>query len=148
MLALPEEGQKHMTASTHLQCCLVFVCEGAVALRTDHVEGVQKPRKGPNSWTRRATNPCQFQVTSPKRTSQMVPNMELPNGNECTTRPRRCGRKLANPNMVVTKNILDRWHKDDTYRKSLSDIGWIDEQIIQCDDLALEDHSYIATREE
>ena len=55
---------------------------------------------------------------------------------------------FANPNMVVTKTILERWHKDDTYCSSLSDIGWIDEQIIQCDDLALEDHSYIATREE
>ena len=38
-----------------------------------------------------------------KRTSPMVPNMELPNGNECTTKPRRSCRKLANPSMVVTK---------------------------------------------
>ena len=29
------------------------------------------------------------------------------------------------------ENILDRWHDDDKYRKSLSDIGWAEEQIIQ-----------------
>ena len=33
----------------------------------------------------------------------MVPNMELPNGNECNKKPRRCCRKLANPSMVDTK---------------------------------------------
>ena len=45
--------------------------------------------------TRSSTTPCQFQVTSSIRTSPMVPNMELPNGNECTTKPRRCCRKPA-----------------------------------------------------
>ena len=29
--------------------------------------------------------------------------MELPNGNECTTKPKRCCRKLANPSMVDTR---------------------------------------------
>ena len=46
------------------------------------------------------------------------------------------------------KTILDRWHDDDKYRKSLSDIGWTEEQISQCDAIALEDHSYVATRQE
>ena len=46
------------------------------------------------------------------------------------------------------KNILDRWHNDDKYRKSLSDIGWTEERINQYDEIALEDHSYIATRQE
>ena len=45
------------------------------------------------------------QVTSSNRTSPMVPNMELPIGSECTTRPRRCCRKLANPSTVVTKTF-------------------------------------------
>ena len=44
------------------------------------------------------------------------------------------------------KTILERWH--DKYRKSLSDIGWSEQQIFQYDELTLEDHSYIATREE
>ena len=43
------------------------------------------------------------------------------------------------------ENILDRWHKDDKYRKSLSDIGWAEEQNIEYD-VAFEDHSYVATR--
>ena len=43
-------------------------------------------------------------------------------------------------------NNLDRWHNDDKYRKSLSDIGWSEEQIIQWNEMALKDHSYVATR--
>ena len=46
------------------------------------------------------------------------------------------------------ENILDRWHKVDKYRKYLSDVGWAEEQIIQYDEIALEDHSYVATRPE
>ena len=76
---------------------------GKLALCTAHVEEVQNPRKELGSWTRTTTTPHQFQVTSSKVTSPMVPNMELPNGNECTTKPRRCCRKLVNPGMVVAK---------------------------------------------
>ena len=46
------------------------------------------------------------------------------------------------------KTILERWHDDDKYRKSLSDIGWTEEQIIQCGAIALEGHSYVATLQE
>ena len=49
--------------------------------------------------------------------------------------------------MVDTKQF---W-KDDTKitnTVSLSKTGWTEEQIIQYDELALEDHSYIATRGE
>ena len=46
------------------------------------------------------------------------------------------------------RNILDRWNNDDKYRKSSSDIGWPEERTIQHDEIALEDHSYIATKEE
>ena len=45
----------------------------------------KNPRRGTNRWTRRTATPYQYPVTSSKRTSPMVPNMELPNGNECTT---------------------------------------------------------------
>ena len=44
--------------------------------------------------------------------------------------------------------FLERLHKDEQYRKSLSDIGWIEEPIIPYDELALEGHSFFATREE
>ena len=36
------------------------------------------------------------------------------------------------------KSILEIWHVDDKYRKSLSDIEWAEEQIVQNDELALE----------
>ena len=44
--------------------------------------------------------------------------------------------------------ILDRWYRDDKYRKSLSDMGWTKEQIEQYNALAMEDHSYAATPED
>ena len=46
------------------------------------------------------------------------------------------------------QNILDRWNNDDKYRKSLSDIGWSKEQVIQYDEIVLEDRSYVATQQE
>ena len=46
------------------------------------------------------------------------------------------------------KSILERWHDDDKYRKSLSVIGWTEEQIIQYDAIALDDHSNVATWQE
>ena len=38
--------------------------------------------------------------------------------------------------MVGTKPFLERWHKYDKYRKSLSDIGLTEEQVIQFDELS------------
>ena len=57
-------------------------------------------------------------------------------------------QKARQPKHGCYKTILERWHKDDKYRKSLSDIGWTEELIVQYDEFALEDHSYIASREE
>ena len=45
------------------------------------------------------------------------------------------------------ETILERWYKDDQYRKSLSCVGWTEEQK-QYDAIALEDHSYVSTTEE
>ena len=50
--------------------------------------------------------------------------------------------------MTGSKTILERWHDDGKYRKSLSDVGWTEEQIIQYDAIALEDHSYVASWQE
>ena len=50
--------------------------------------------------------------------------------------------------MVDTRRILDRWNNDEKYRKSLSDFGCTEEQIIQHDEIALEDHSYVARQQE
>ena len=55
-------------------------------------------------------------------------------------------RKARKHKSGCYKNILDRWNNDDKCRKSLSDIGWTEEQIIQYDKITLEDHAYTATR--
>ena len=46
------------------------------------------------------------------------------------------------------QSILERWHKDYDYRKSMSELGWTEEHVIQYDQLSLEDHFYIATPKE
>ena len=46
------------------------------------------------------------------------------------------------------KKARERWHNDDQHRKSLSEIGWTEEHIIEYDKIALGNHSYIATRGE
>ena len=50
--------------------------------------------------------------------------------------------------MVGTKPFWKDGTKMTNYRESLSKVGWTEEQIIQYDELALEDHSDIATRGE
>ena len=40
-------------------------------------------------------------------------------------------QKARQPKHGGCKTILERWHKDDKYLKSLSDIGWTEEQILQ-----------------
>ena len=52
-------------------------------------------------------------------------------------------QKARQPKHGGYKTILERWYKDDKYRKSLSDIGWTEEQIVQSDELALGDHSFL-----
>ena len=46
------------------------------------------------------------------------------------------------------KTVLGRRYNDDKYRKSLTDIGRNEEGRMQYDKIALEDHSYIPTKEE
>ena len=57
-------------------------------------------------------------------------------------------RKARRHKSGGNKTILDRWHNGDKYRKSLSDIGWTEELIIEYDEIALQDHSYGATWQE
>ena len=44
--------------------------------------------------------------------------------------------------------VLERWHTDADYQKSLSDEGWTEEKIKEYDGPALEDHSSETTHEE
>ena len=68
----------------------------------------------------------------------MVQNMDLQSGNECTTMPMKCCKKLVSKSMVDTTPSL----KDGTLRTSSAIL------CIQYDELALEDHSYVATKDE
>ena len=56
-------------------------------------------------------------------------------------------QKARQPKHGGYKTIVERCHKDDKYRKSLSEIGWTGERIIQYDELALEDHSFFLQQE-
>ena len=57
-------------------------------------------------------------------------------------------QKARQPKHGGNKPILQRWHKDEQYRKSLSEIGWTEDQIIEYGKIALEDHSYVDTKPE
>ena len=50
-------------------------------------------------------------------------------------------QKARQPKHGENKSMLERWHKDEQYRKSLSEIGWTEEQIFEYDNIALEDHA-------
>ena len=84
--------------------------------------------------------------TLSKKNQATEPNMEHVCGSACITSQMKCWRKPASTTVVFSN--LQRCDNDENYGKSLSDIGWTDEQIIQYDELALEDHSHCATREE
>ena len=45
-------------------------------------------------------------------------------------------QKASQPKHGEYKTILERWHNGDQHRKSLSEIGWIDQQNFQYDELA------------
>ena len=56
-------------------------------------------------------------------------------------------QKARQPKHGGYKTILERWHKDDNYRKSLSEIGWTGKHTIRYGELALEDESVKETSE-
>ena len=75
--------------------------------------------------------------------------MDFVNGKECMYfKAKEMVQKARQSKHGGYKTILERWHKDDKYRSSLSLIGWTEEQIIEHDKIALEDHSYVATKPE
>ena len=61
-------------------------------------------------------------------------------------KPEEMLQKTRQPTHGGIKSILERWLEYEQYRKSLPEIGWIEEQIIDYDKIALEDHSYVATK--
>ena len=71
------------------------------------------PSQSTKSWTRRTVTPYQFPVTSSKRTAPVVPNMELPSGNECYYKAKEMLQKARQPKHGGYKTILERWHNGD-----------------------------------
>ena len=110
--------------------------------------GKRSFQKGIDCWTRQDTTSCQSPAYLSRRIPPTQPDMDHLCSSACTTKHMICWGKPASSKVVVFKSILERWHDDDKYRKFLSDIGWIEEQIIQYDAIALEDHSYVATWQE
>ena len=84
-------------------------------------------RKGIDSWTRLDTTCCQSLATLWKK---ILPMVSYPWRARHESSMRQCMNYKAHEMLENArkhkngyKNILDRWNKDDKYRKSLSDIG-------------------------
>ena len=92
------------------------------------------------NWTRRTSTPCQFPVTSIKKNLTHGAKHGVSRATTNVLQAEGCCRKLAKAWWI--QFFLERWHKDDKHRKSLSEIGWTEEKIVHYDELALEDHSY------
>ena len=75
----------------------------------------------------------------------MEPDMDQQCGSSCATKHTKILKKAQKQEY---KTILERWFYDGKYRKSVSDIGGMSKVWLQCDKIALEDHTYTATREE
>ena len=71
-----------------------------------------------------------------------------PTMRQCTYYKAHGMLKKARYNKNGYKIILDRWNNDDKYYKLLSDVLWTEERVIQYGEIALEDHSCIATQQE
>ena len=83
-----------------------------------------------------------------RRITSAVPDMDLPNDNECITRVKKCRTKLVKRNMEGHSSFLARWHNEYSYRDSLTRIGWTEQDIMLFDRITWENHSYVATRAE
>ena len=87
-------------------------------------------------------------MLSKKKKTFAVPNMGPSERQQMYCKAEEMLQTARQPKHGGNNSILERWHKDDQYRKSLSEIGWTEEQIIEYDKIALEDHSYVATKPE
>ena len=116
---------------------------------TAHAASAYNLQTGIDSWTRQDTTSWQFPATLSKRILSTGPDMDHQCDSACATKHMICWlRKARKHTSGGYKTILETWNDDDKYRKSFSDIGWTEEQIIQYDAIALEDHSYVATWQE
>ena len=75
-------------------------------------------------------------------------NMELPNGNKCTTKATEMLQKAHQPQAWWLQNLFGKMAQWSQIPQVFARYWWTKEQNIQNDEHALEDHSYIAAREE
>ena len=78
----------------------------------------------------------------------MGPNTDLLNDKECTTQAKQMLKKARQKKHESHPTILARWYASETYRDSLSLIGWKEKDLMLHDRMALEKHFYLATRVE
>ena len=90
----------------------------------------------------------QFPVTTSKKNLTHGAKHGASERQRMNSKDKEMLKKARQPKHRGYKTILERRHTYEKYCKSLSDIGWTEEQIIQSDESALEDHSFVATREE
>ena len=120
---------------------------GKRALYTAHAENACSLQKGIDSSTKQDTASCQ----SPATLSKKNPTHGASHGQSMRQtmyyKAHDMLRKARKHKSEGYENILDRWLKDDKYRLCQI-LGGLRKQIIQYFEIALEDHSYVATWQE
>ena len=88
---------------------------------------------------------CQYPITSSKRARPMGDATGIWNGRESTIQPMSLPERRRKKGST---SILDRFLNCPIYRRSQMDIGWTEDHCARLDEIAAEDHSYIAAAAE
>ena len=88
---------------------------------------------------------CQYPITSSKRDRLMGETTGIRKGRESTMQPMSLLEKAIKKGYKSTR---DRFLRCPIYRQSQLDIGWTEVHCARLDEIAAEDHSYIATAAE
>ena len=113
---------------------------GKRPLSTAHAANASCLRKGIDRCTKKDSTFCQFLATSSKKNPTHGARHGPSVRQTMYGKAHDMLRKARSNKNGSCKTSLERWDKDDQYRKSLSDIVWAEEQIRQYDAIALEDH--------
>ena len=100
-------------------------------------------------WSTRATTlSCRYPAASSRRITSAAPDMDLLNDNECFLKAKEMLHKAGQEKHGSHSSNIARWLNDYKNRKSLSDIGWNEQDIMLLDRIALENYSFVLTRAE
>ena len=72
-------------------------------------------------------------ATISRRMTSAAPDMDLLNDNECITRLKTCNTRRVKRNMDHTHLFLRDGSTTSKYRKLLSDVGWVEQDIMLFD---------------